>query len=84
VTSAVSEGDAAHQIVVRATNVGSDLIVMGSRGMTGLRRILIGSVARNVLLHAPTSVLIVREPLREEAFEPAEERRSAGLLATAT
>ena len=30
-------------------------------GNTGLKRLLLGSVARNVLLHAPCSVLIVRE-----------------------
>ena len=37
------------------------LLVLGTRGNTGLRRLLLGSVARNVLLHAPCSVLIVRE-----------------------
>ena len=37
------------------------LLVLGTRGNTGLKRLLLGSVARNVLLHAPCSVLIVRE-----------------------
>ena len=40
---------------------GVDTIVMGTRGHTGLARLILGSVARNVLLHAPCSVLIVRE-----------------------
>jgi nucleotide-binding universal stress UspA family protein len=33
---------------------------MGTRGHTGLARLFLGSVARNVLLHAHCSVLIVR------------------------
>ena len=37
------------------------MLVLGTRGHTGLRRLLLGSVARNVLIHAPCSVLIVRE-----------------------
>jgi hypothetical protein len=48
--------------------------VVGSRGNTGLDRFLLGSVARNVLLHSAASVLIVREPLRERATEPAQAR----------
>ena len=40
----------------------ADLIVLGSRGLTGLARLRLGSVARNVLLHTPSSVLIVRGP----------------------
>ena len=34
---------------------------MGTRGHTGLTRLILGSVARNVLLHAHCSVLVVRE-----------------------
>ncbi len=63
----ISTGDAAHEIIQAATSFGSGLIVMGSRGHTGLTRLLLGSVARNVLLHTSTSVLIVREPVREES-----------------
>ena len=56
------EGDAAAQIIEAARQDGAGLIVMGSHGRTGLARLLLGSVARNVLHHAPCSVLIVREP----------------------
>ena len=38
-----------------------DLIVMGTHGRTGLRRVLLGSVAEKVVRHAPCSVLAVRE-----------------------
>lgn len=54
------EGDAAAEIVRYAGSRKIDTIVMGTRGHTGLARLLVGSVARNVLLHAHCSVLIVR------------------------
>jgi nucleotide-binding universal stress UspA family protein len=57
----VLEGDPAAEIVRFATERGTGTIVMGSRGHTGLTRLILGSVARNVLLHAPCSVLVVRE-----------------------
>ncbi len=60
-TSEVREGDPAHQIVACAREREAGLIVVGTRGQTGLRRLLLGSVARNVLLHAPCSVLVVHE-----------------------
>ena len=52
-------GDPAQEIIDAAIETEADLIVMGSRGQTGLERLVIGSVARNVLTHAPMSVLIV-------------------------
>jgi nucleotide-binding universal stress UspA family protein len=57
------EGDPAHEIVALARERGAGLVIVGSRGQTGLRRLILGSVARNVLLHAPCSVLVVREPI---------------------
>ena len=60
-TGLIREGDAAHEIVAVAREREAGLIVVGTRGQTGLRRLILGSVARNVLLHAPCSVLVVRE-----------------------
>jgi len=71
----VRDGDPAATLVKAAAEHGSDLIVMGTRGLTGLSRILLGSVARNVLVHAPCSVLIVRE----HTFEPHREAAAAGV-----
>ena len=58
----VRSGDAAHEIISAASEWGVDLIVTGSRGLGGLERLLLGSVARNVVLHARCSVLVVRRP----------------------
>ena len=54
------EGDPAQTIVAFAEAHEVDLIVLGSHGRTGLQRLLMGSVARNVLLHAHCSVLLTR------------------------
>ena len=56
----VLEGDAAGEIVRFAAERGTGTVVVGTRGHTGLTRFVLGSVARNVLLHAPCSVLVVR------------------------
>ena len=56
----VREGDPAQEIVLSARHHEAGLVVVGTRGQTGLRRLILGSVARKVLLHAPCSVLIVR------------------------
>ena len=56
----VRAGDPAREIVLAAAEWNADLIVMGTRGQTGLERLLVGSVARKVLHHAPCSVLIDR------------------------
>jgi nucleotide-binding universal stress UspA family protein len=47
-------------IVKNAAGRNVDLIVIGTRGLTGLRKLLIGSVSSGVLNHAHSSVLMVR------------------------
>jgi nucleotide-binding universal stress UspA family protein len=54
------QGDAADAILDVAEDQGCDLIVVGTKGMTGARRFLLGSVPNKVSHHAPCSVLIVR------------------------
>ncbi len=47
-------------IVNQAINVHADLIVMGTRGLGGFKRLLLGSVSDGVVTHADCSVLVVR------------------------
>ena len=63
-TASVLAGDAAHEIIAAAQRRGTDLIVTGTRGLHGVERVILGSVARNVLLHAACSVLVVRSSSR--------------------
>ena len=48
------------EIVDLAKEIGAGLIVMGSRGMGGVRRALMGSVSDSVVRHAHCPVLVVR------------------------
>lgn len=60
VSGAVLDGDPAHQIAVAAKKHGADLIVLGSRGLSPLKRVLVGSVSRNVTQEAECACLIVK------------------------
>jgi nucleotide-binding universal stress UspA family protein len=54
------EGDPAEVIIQVANEQQADLIVVGSRGLTGIQQFLLGSVSSKVSHHAPCSVMIVR------------------------
>jgi nucleotide-binding universal stress UspA family protein len=56
------EGHPADQLVQAVHDVPGDLIVIGSRGHTGVSRIVMGSVAHSVLFHARCSVMVVKQP----------------------
>ncbi len=56
----VRVGIPAEEIIRAAAEESADLIVMGTHGWTGLRHILLGSVAERVLRGAGCPVLIVR------------------------
>lgn len=60
VDSVLRVGDAAAEIVEEASSWPADLVILGSRGLTGLSRIVLGSVARNVLHGSKSSVLVAR------------------------
>ncbi|KKH97661.1 universal stress protein [Methanosarcina sp. 1.H.T.1A.1] len=54
------KGVPAEKILEYAEESNIDLIVMGTQGLTGVQRFLIGSVAENVLRHSKVPVMIVR------------------------
>jgi len=56
-------GHEAEEILKASQRIRADLVVMGSKGLTGLRRILLGSVSHKVVRYAKCSVLVVRQKL---------------------
>lgn len=59
----VREGDPGREILSLAQEIHADLIVMGTHGRTGLGRLLVGSVAEQVLRKAVCPVLTVKPPV---------------------
>lgn len=59
-SKAVLRGDAREAILDRAREWKPDLIVVGSHGLKGLSRLLMGSVSDAVVRHAACSVQVVR------------------------
>jgi nucleotide-binding universal stress UspA family protein len=60
----VEHGTPYSVLVEQAETLGADLVVVGGRGATGLKRLLLGSVASRVVRHAHAAVLIARESPR--------------------
>jgi nucleotide-binding universal stress UspA family protein len=60
VESVVREGYAATAIVEEAAEIGADLIVIGTHGLSGLKHMLLGSIAERVVQKAPCPVLTVK------------------------
>jgi nucleotide-binding universal stress UspA family protein len=64
-------GDPGRLIVAEGGDWGADLIVTGSRGINTLHRLMTGSVAHDVLLHARSSVLVIRGGVPSSIRRPA-------------
>lgn len=56
----VLEGDAAKSLCQYAEEHNIDLIVIGSRGLSGIKRLVLGSVSQKVAEHAECTVLVVK------------------------
>ena len=52
-------GDPASALLETAERVGADLLVIGNKGMSGVRRFVLGSVPNKISHHSPCSLLIV-------------------------
>ena len=59
------EGTAATEILRLAEETKCDVIVLGTHGRTGFGRLLMGSVAEQVVRRAPCPVVTVKTPLPE-------------------
>ncbi len=70
-------GDPATMIVQLAEEEQADLIVMGTHGRSGLSRLLMGSVAEQVVRTAPCPVLTIKHPQpAPDAKSPAQAKSS--------
>jgi nucleotide-binding universal stress UspA family protein len=59
-TAHAAHGRACERLTVLAAEIGADLIVVGSRGLSGIERFLLGSTSGELVAMAPTSVLVAR------------------------
>jgi nucleotide-binding universal stress UspA family protein len=80
----LADGDPAAEILRVASDSNCGMIVMGTHGLSGLKRALMGSVAEGVSREAPCPVVIVKAPFSETsardasaASRPAEPDRPA-------
>lgn len=64
VSSAVKSGDPRLVLLREARDWGADCIFIGSRGLTGIERFVLGSVSSSVAVHAPCTVEVVRKRRR--------------------
>jgi nucleotide-binding universal stress UspA family protein len=64
VDKVITQGDPVSQILRVAEEEHADLVVVGTHGRTGVQRLLMGSVAENVLRRAQCPVLAVKTPPR--------------------
>jgi nucleotide-binding universal stress UspA family protein len=71
VEETIREGSPGSTIVDEAKDWPADLIVMGTHGYTGLKKLMLGSVAQSVVSHAPCSVEVVRDRTVVEAEKAA-------------
>lgn len=60
VETLLKEGHTVHEVVTTAREGGFGLIVMGARGVSKLKEILLGSVSDGVTRNAPCPVLVVK------------------------
>ena len=66
------KGDPGRKICESAQTWSAELIIVGSRGLTGMKEMFLGSISNYVTHHAPCSVLIVRSDAHlppEKSFE---------------
>jgi nucleotide-binding universal stress UspA family protein len=73
----LTDGEPYAEILRVAQDDSCDLIVMGTHGRTGLRRLLMGSVAEQVVRRASCPVLTVKTPFAEPVSAPEAQTHAA-------
>ena len=71
-------GSVAEAILQEAADADATAIVVGSRGLTGVKSLLLGSVSHGVLQHADRSVLVVPSPTVAERRHQTSEQAHVG------
>ncbi|GBE00263.1 universal stress protein/MSMEI_3859 [bacterium BMS3Abin07] len=62
ISTAILEGDIDKSIISASVDADSDLIIVGAKGLKGIRSIIIGSKTRSIILGSVTPVLAVKSP----------------------
>ncbi len=75
VKSVILEGNPAEKIIEYAEKNDADLVVMGTKGHSGIKRFMLGSVAENVVRHSMVPVMIVQSKFTQ----PVEGKRAGKL-----
>ena len=70
VTCLTAAGAVGHQIIQAATEQGVGMIVIGSEGRTGFKRLALGSVAESVMRESTVPVLVIRHCSTEFCMTP--------------
>jgi nucleotide-binding universal stress UspA family protein len=61
VESVLLEGNPSEELLRYAEKEKMDIVIMGTLGKTGLYRLLLGSVAENLVRHSKVPVMVVRK-----------------------
>jgi nucleotide-binding universal stress UspA family protein len=70
VTPQVRIGNPAIEILGAAAATGTDLIVLGTEGLTGARRVILGSTARQLLRQSQIPILVIPPPRGRRPIRP--------------
>ncbi|RXK82017.1 universal stress protein [Chlorobaculum sp. 24CR] len=77
---AVEYGSPAAVIIGHASKTGASMIVLGSHGASGIRRLLVGSTAESVMRNAPCPVVVLRSPESVDETEAVHRKQKEAIL----
>lgn len=78
IDNVLSIGDVAGQVLKHIQETGPQIVVMGTHGRHGLKRVVLGSVAETLARSSPIPVLLVRDAPPEVESQLGEEPAEAG------